>query len=174
MKKALALFAGIAAAVLVVSAASAAPAPAKAAPAKAAPAKTAPAKDAKAAAAPGADCDMHKAEATMMKDLTAAGAKMEMIKLNDGFTGIITTDAKSAPIMEKSSAAMAEGAKAAVDGKAHLCAQCQGMVTAMKAGKVVEGTGHAGNTWVRTVISTDPEMVKAMHADMDAKMAAKK
>lgn len=145
-------------------------APAKA-PAKAAPAAAAPA--AAAAAAPaGADCDMHKAEATMMKDVMASGAKMEMIKMDHGTVGIITTDAKSAPVMEKAMADMDAAMKTAAEGKAKMCEQCQHKMAAVKDGKVTVSTGHSGNTWVKATSSSDVDTVKMMHSEMDAHMAA--
>jgi len=142
-----------------------------------APAKTtAPAKPAAAAAPAGviteADCDMHKAEGAMMKDVMASGAKMEVVKLDHGMTSIITADAKSAPAVEKAMAGMDAAVKNAAEGKAKVCEPCQQKMGAIKAGKVVDGMGHAGMTWTHSALSSDPEIVKMMHAEIDAHQAA--
>ena len=159
--------------VLVSSIAFAAPPPAAAAPAAAPAAKAAPAAAAPAAAAvPEADCDMHKGMMQMMTDMKAAKIKSETIKLDNGTTMNCTTDAKNAPAMEKSMAAMEAGMKAAMEGNAKLCAECQGMVAAMKAGKVMGGSGHQGNTWTHTTMTTDAEILKKLHAQADMKPAA--
>ena len=151
--------------------AKAAPAPAPAAPAKAAPA--APAAPAPVAVAE-ADCDMHKAQAAMMKDVTASKAKVEMVKLDTGTASIITADKKSAPAVEKAMAGMDGPMKDAMDGKAKLCEPCLGAMAAMKAGKAMMGHGKSasGMVWTMTSLSSDAEMVKKMHAEVDAKLAA--
>lgn len=143
----------------------AAPAPAPAAP-KAAPAAPAPAPVAEA------DCDMHKAQAQMMKDVMASKAKVEMVKLDNGTTNIITADKKSNPAVEKAMTAMEGPMKDAMDGKAKLCEQCTGMMAAMKSGKVMSGHGHNGMVWTMSVLSSDAEAVKKMHAEVDAKTPA--
>jgi len=161
-------------AVLFVSAVAFAAAPA------AAPAPAAPAKDAKAApaAAPAkdmvaaADCDMHKAEAQMMKDVSSSKAKVEMVKLDNGTTTIITTDAKSGPVVEKSMMGMDGHMKDAMEGKAKLCEACQHKLEAMKSGKVLGGKGHQGNVWTMSMLSADAETVKMMHTELDAKVAS--
>ena len=137
-------------------------------PAKAAPA----AAPAAAGSVAVADCDMHKAEAAMMKDMAAAKVKMEMVKLDNGTTGIITTDAKNSAAVEKSMTARDAAVKSAMEGNAKLCDECNGMVAAMKSGKVMSGEGHKGMVWTHTMLSTDAETVKKMHAELDAKMAA--
>ena len=75
----------------------------------------APAK-APAAAAPmaAADCDMHKAEAAMMKEMMADKVKMEMVKLDNGVTGIMTTDAAHSAAVEKAMATMDTATKASM------------------------------------------------------------
>lgn len=147
--------------------------PAKAAAPAAAPAKAAPAAAAPAAAVTEADCDMHKAQATMMKDVMASKAKMEMVKLNNGWTGIITADKKSEPMVTKAMGGMETAMKDVESGKAKLCDECKGHVEAMKAGKVMDGMGHdeKAMVWTHTVMSSDAEMVKKMHAMVDTKMA---
>ena len=165
-------------AVLAVSSLAFAAEPAKAAApaAKAAAPAVAPAAPAAPAAAPAAtaatDCDMHKAQAAMMKDVMASKAKVQMIKLDRGTTSIITADAKSAPAVEKSMTAMESSMKTAMEGKAKLCDACQGAMAAMKAGKAMGGMGHAGMVWTNTMLSSDDGMVKKMHEEMDAKLAA--
>lgn len=158
------------AAVVVSSLAFAAPPPAPAAaPAKAAPAAAAPAKAAPVAAA---DCDMHKAEAAMMKDVMGSKAKVEMVKLDNGTTSIITADAKSAKAVETAMMGMEGHMKDAMEGKASMCDECKMKMEAMKAGKVMGGKGHQGNVWTMTMLSNDAETVKMMHAQVDAKMPA--
>lgn len=155
-------------AAMVVSAfAFAGPPPAAAAPAKApAPAAAAPAA---APAVAAADCDMHKAEAAMMKDVMGSKAKVEMVKLDNGTTSIITTDAKSAKAVETAMMGMDGKMKEAMEGKASMCGECKQKMEAMKAGKVLGGKGHTGNVWTMTMLSSDPETVKMMHAQVDAK-----
>ena len=138
--------------------------------APAAPAKAAAPAAAKAVGAP--DCDMHKAQASMMKDVMASGAKMEMMKMDNGMSGTITADAKSLPAVEKAMASMDAANKTCMKGEGHLCEKCQGMMKAMKDGKVMMGNGHEGMTWTHAVLSNDPETVKMMHADHDAMMAS--
>ena len=146
----------------------AAPAAAPAPAAKAKAHEAAPA----AAAVAVADCDMHKAEAQFMKEVGAMkGVKMEMIKLENGTTGIITADAKSVAGVEKSMTPMQAAMKDAMDGKGKICDKCQGALAAMKAGKAMMGMGHQGAVWTKTTLSSDPEMVKAMHAEVDAHAA---
>lgn len=141
-----------------------APAPAPA-PAKAAPAAAA------AAAAPvtAADCDMHKAEAEMMKSVIASKAKVEMVKLDYGTTTLITTDAKSAKGVETAMTGMEGHLKEAMENKAKVCDECKQKMDAMKTGKVMGGMGHGGNVWTMTMLSNDAETVKMMHAQVDAK-----
>ncbi|MHB8873233.1 MAG: hypothetical protein ACYC8T_06055 [Myxococcaceae bacterium] len=160
----------IVAAVFVVSSLAFA-APPAAAPAAAPVAKAAPVVAAPAAVA-AADCDMHKGEAGMMKEMMGAKVKMSMVKLDHGTTGIITADAKNSAVVEKLMTNMEAGMKGAMEGKAKLCGECEGMVAAMKAGKVMGGIGRNGNVWTNTMLSSDPEIVKQMHAQVDAKMPA--
>lgn len=142
----------------------------------AAPAKTdtkaAPAKaETKPAAVAVADCDMHKAQAAMMKDVMATKAKVEMVKLDNGTSTIITTDKKNLAAVEKAFGSMETPMKDAMDGKAKLCEECQNTVASMKAGKMMGGMGHAGMTFTMAMLSSDAEMVKKMHAEVDAKAA---
>jgi hypothetical protein len=97
---------------------------------------------------------------------------MEMLKMDHGTVGIITTDAKSGPVMEKAMADMDTTMKAAGEGKAKVCEECHQKMAAVKAGKVIMSYGHQGNTWVMSSLSGDAEIVKMMHTEMDAKMAA--
>lgn len=144
------------------------PAPAKAeAKPAAAPAKA----ETKPAAVAMADCDMHKAQAAMMKDVQASKAKVEMVKLDTGTSTIITADKKSSPAVEKAFASMETPMKDAMEGKAKLCEECQNTVAAMKAGKLMGGMGHAGNTFTMAMLSSDAEIVKKLHAEVDAKAA---
>jgi len=114
-----------------------------------------------------ADCDMHKAQAAMMKDVAASKAKMVMVKLDSGTTGIITADKKSAPAVEKAMASMDGPMKDAMEGKGKLCDECKNQLAAMKAGKVMMGHGREGMVWTMTTLSSDPEVVKKMHAMCD-------
>ena len=164
----------VVAAVVAVSAVAFAGPPPAAAPAPAPAAKAAPAAPAAAPAktVAAADCDMHKAEAAMMKDVMGSKAKMEWVKLDNGLTSIVTTDAKNAKVVETAFTTMDGHAKDAMEGKASVCDECKQKMEAMKAGKVVMGKGHQGNVWTMTQLSTDAETVKMMHAMADAKMPA--
>ncbi len=146
------------------------PAPAAPAAAKAAPVAAAAA-PAAAAATTDADCDMHKAMGAMMKDVMASKAKVEMVKLDNGTTTIITADKKSAAGVEKAMTAMEAPMKAAMDGTAKLCDECKGVMAAVKGGKAMMGHGHQGMVWTMSSMTSDAEMVKKMHAQVDAKAA---
>jgi hypothetical protein len=99
-------------------------------------------------------------------------AKVEMVKLDHGTTSIITTDAKSAKAVETAMMGMDGKMKDAMEGKATMCGECKQKMEAMKAGKVMGGKGHTGNVWTMTMLSSDPEAVKMMHAQVDAKAPA--
>ena len=143
-------------------------APAKAEPAKAEPAKAAaPAADAKPAAVAQADCDACKANMAFMK----AGKKVEAYKLDNGQAMVVTAPGKDFAALEKAAGEMEAQMKLAMEGKAKLDENCVKMVEAMKAGKVMMGHGEMKDGFVSATLSSDPEIVKNMHAMMD-KMAA--
>ena len=104
----------------------------------------------------------------MMKDVMGSKAKMELVKLDNGTTSIITTDAKGAKAVETAMMSMDGHMKDAMEGKASMCDECKKKMEAMKSGKVMGGKGHNGNVWTMTMLSSDLETVKMMHAQADA------
>lgn len=118
-------------------------------------------------AAPAApECDVCKA----MMAMTKVG-KMEVIKLDNGTMANVTADAKGQAKLDAAVKELADQMKKALEGSAKLDENCTKMVDNIKAGKVLVGDGKIKNGHVHVQLSSDAEIVKAMHEAAD-KMAA--
>ncbi|MGC4117518.1 MAG: hypothetical protein QM765_23760 [Myxococcales bacterium] len=117
----------------------------------------------------GDDCDACKANAAVMK-----AGKVQATKLNNGTLVTVTAQGKKLDELKKAVGEMDAAMKSAMEGKAKLDPACTKMIEAVKGGKVMMGKGELKDGFAMATLSPDPEIVKALHEQMDKMGKAKK